>query len=301
MTQLASPTQTYHESHEHLRLPDFCIIGAAKSATTSLFSYLCRHPDVFMCEPKEPEFFSRNDRFARGPNWYASLFTDARPEQVVGEASTTYTRWPHTPDVARRLTQMLPDAKLIYLMRHPIERAYSHYRHHMRFGVTKTFEQALRDDDIYVDCSLYMMQIRRYLQFIPREQMHFVLLSDLKEDPARVLREAQTFLDLPERDLMEDEPVVANQSNSRHYLRHRLRALCSHVPGIVPLADRLPDKVKDAVYSAITLTPPGRRMSSRVNPPAMQKQTRYILLERFREPNQELAEFLDRDLSAWEQ
>src|SRR5690242_14831106 len=82
------------------RLPDFVVIGGMKCGSTTLFEYLCRHPDVFMCTPKEPGYFSREKVMARGEAWYRSLFADAKPTQLCGEASTCYTRWPHFGDVA---------------------------------------------------------------------------------------------------------------------------------------------------------------------------------------------------------
>ena len=77
-----------------LRLPDFFIIGSAKSGTTTLYRYLCRHPNIFMSTPKEMSFFSKDKEYERGVEWYASLFADASENQLCGEASTTYTRWP---------------------------------------------------------------------------------------------------------------------------------------------------------------------------------------------------------------
>ena len=113
------------------RLPDFMLIGAMKSGTTTLHAYLSRHPGLFLCTPKEPGFFSRDERYARGLDWYRELFTDAQPEQLCGEASTCYSRWPHFENAAPRIAADVPGAKLLYITRDPVERAYSHYRHLM--------------------------------------------------------------------------------------------------------------------------------------------------------------------------
>ncbi|NER32103.1 MAG: sulfotransferase domain-containing protein, partial [Symploca sp. SIO1C4] len=77
-----------------MRLPDFLIIGAAKSGTTTLYKYLCRHPQICMSNPKEPDFFAIDHIYDQGIDWYSSLFSEARLKQVCGEASTTYTRLP---------------------------------------------------------------------------------------------------------------------------------------------------------------------------------------------------------------
>ncbi len=109
--------------------PDFIIIGAMKCGTSTLAAQLAAQPGVFMTTPKEPNFFSDDDVFARGPDWYASLFADAAPGDLKGEASTHYTKLPDYPDCAARLHAALPQARLIYLTRDPVERLISHYIH----------------------------------------------------------------------------------------------------------------------------------------------------------------------------
>ena len=133
-----------------------------------------------MCTPKEPHFFSHPDVYSRGLSWYKNLFADAKSDQICGEASTTYSRWPQFADVAYRLAQVVPKAKLIYIIRNPVDRSYSHYGHHMRAGVTMTFEEALKRDKVYVNVSLYMMQIQQWLRFFKQEDFYFLLLDDLR-------------------------------------------------------------------------------------------------------------------------
>ena len=132
------------------KIPDFIIIGAAKSGTTSLYKYLCRHPQIFMCTPKEPDFFSIDANYFKGIDWYYSLFNEASPTQVCGEASTTYSRWHQHPKAAERIYQSLGQVKLIYIMRHPVDRAYSFYVHRFKgslhkpeLAVSNTFEETI--------------------------------------------------------------------------------------------------------------------------------------------------------------
>ena len=103
--------------------PTFLVIGAAKAGTTSLYELLGAHPEVFLSDPKEPQFFT--ERYARGYGWYESLFADAAGYQAVGEGSTTYSElgiWPQTID---RLAAYVPEARFLYFTRHPLERLES--------------------------------------------------------------------------------------------------------------------------------------------------------------------------------
>ncbi|PYC46421.1 hypothetical protein DI396_15600 [Litorivita pollutaquae] len=107
---------------------DFFIIGAAKAGTTSLHARLQAHPDLFLTEPKEPEFFARDDRYEAGIDSYAALFTDAKPGQLRGDASTLYSLAPLFPKTAERIKTHCPEAKFIYMLREPVNRAVDHNR-----------------------------------------------------------------------------------------------------------------------------------------------------------------------------
>src|SRR3982750_4919552 len=93
--------------------PNLFLIGAMKSGTTSLHSYLASHPQIFMCPEKEPEFFAKNAIWSRGEDWYLRLFDGATTEPVVGESSTVYSRIPHFPGVAERIAKFSPGARFI--------------------------------------------------------------------------------------------------------------------------------------------------------------------------------------------
>lgn len=280
-------------------LPGFLIIGAAKCGTTTLYQYLARHPSIFMPEAKEPQFFSDGAVYHRGEAWYRSLFSAARDDQICGEASTTYTRWPHTDDAAPRIARLLPDVRLIYLMRHPVERAYSHYAHHMRFGVTMTFEEALEDSSVYVDCSMYMRQIERYLRYFPRDRILPILLSDLKTSSGGVLADVQGFLGIPPLDLVDDEEIFANVTGPDHFIRKRTTLRLRRIPGGSTVAELVPAAWRKQLFGVIKRSPVGRRIARQYRLPPMLPDTRRRLLVLFRKPNAELVDFLGRDLSEW--
>lgn len=113
---------------EHRR-PDFVVIGAMKAGTTTLFRWLNAHPGCRLSPVKEPHFFSRDERFEEGPWTYLELFRDVPSELVTGEASASYADARIARKVANRMGDLIPDAKVIYLVRDPVARLRSHYLH----------------------------------------------------------------------------------------------------------------------------------------------------------------------------
>lgn len=176
-----------------MTLPTFVVIGAAKSGTTSLTSYLRSHPDVFMSYNKEPHYFTRE--WDRGLEWYESLFTDGAKARAVGEASTSYTMAPQQPEAPRRMAELLPGARLIYLVRHPLERIRSQYAHNLdRALEARSLSEAIRTDPGYLDATRYDYQIRRFAEFFAPEQLHVVVSERLRSERESVLAEILQFV-----------------------------------------------------------------------------------------------------------
>lgn len=179
------------------RLPDFVVIGASKSGTTSLHFYLSLHPQIYMPRIKEPNFFDSNSNgnWSRGIGWYRSLFVTDRA--VCGEASTGYTHWPVIPRAAELMHDIIPDARLIYCLRPPYERLVSHYLMSIRRG---TFAGPFREflESPYSESaragSNYGTQLKQFLRFYPREQILLVESAELKEHRAATLAMIFQFL-----------------------------------------------------------------------------------------------------------
>jgi len=280
-------------------LPDFLIIGASKCGTTTLFDRLARHTAVRMASIKEPCYFSLDEQYAKGPDWYASLFEGARPEQKCGEASTSYTRWPKLPHVPVRIRQANPEARLIYIMRDPVKRAESLYAYRMRRSATMSFEEHLEQNPaLYLDAGRYADQIDHYLKVFNREYMLFLLLEDLQRDPCEVLNKVQEFLDLPVRDLTADGDAPSNVGMERR-VRWRTTRRLRRVPGASTLLDATPASWRRAALRAFCKTPIGRRIESVSIPASMTEATRRQLAEHFADSNRRLAQMLGRDLSHW--
>ena len=176
-------------------LPDFVVIGAMKSGTTSLHYYLSLHPDIVMSNKKEPTFFTREGQWENGVDWYASQFDGEAT--LVGEASPDYTKFPRHAGVPARMHSVLPDAKLVYVVRDPIERLISHYVDAYSFGrVHRPLNDALDDDEgrHYVACSKYFFQIEQYLPFYDPGRILVVQTEALAARRAETLSRIFSFL-----------------------------------------------------------------------------------------------------------
>ena len=183
-----------------------------KSGTTSLFHYLRAHPQAHLSPLKEVEFFVEEMNWRRGFDWYRAQFAGARPESIaIGEASTAYTKYPEFKGVPERIAQHLPGARLIYIVRDPIERIRSHYQHRVQSGAEREpLERAVLEDLRYVNCSRYAMQIERYLPHFPREHVLLVTSEGLRSSRAETLRSVYGFLGI-------DQTFVSDVTDQEFY------------------------------------------------------------------------------------
>jgi hypothetical protein len=207
-----------------MNLPNFIVLGAAKAGTTALYHYLNQHPQVYMSPLKETNFFALMNEPLNfcGPGdddfinrfslttmkQYQGQFAHSGDAIAVGEASPLYLYSPKAPP---RIKQYIPDAKLIIMLRHPIERAYSAFLHLVRDGreTTTDFGEALKLEDEriaagwehiwhYKNMSLYYDQIKRYYDLFDRSQIKFYLYYDFRTEPCRVLQDVFRFVDVDE-------------------------------------------------------------------------------------------------------
>src|SRR5439155_23780937 len=175
---------------------NFLVIGAMKAGTTSLYEYLRVHPQVFMACPKELDFFAEVKNWGRGCAWYEDRFASAGAALALGEASPSYANDPNHPGVPQRIAELVPDVRLVYLVRHPVDRIESHFRHRARYEheLRPADEAVFQDLSRYLSPSLYGHQIRCYLEWFPREQLLVVRSEDLLHCRRRTLRRVFQFL-----------------------------------------------------------------------------------------------------------
>jgi Sulfotransferase domain len=205
-------------------LPDFIIIGAQKCGTTFLYQLLAQHPYMRPAFAKEVHYFDLN--FRKGDNWYRSYFPlqmRSSRKYITGEASPYYLFHPHAP---RRASAVVPDAKLIVLLRNPVDRAYSHYQHQVKrvkreARETLTFEEAIEaekrilpgevrkmlQDEYYESSSyrsrsylsrgVYIDQLLLWSSLFQRKQMLILKSEDLFNDTTNALERMLDFLEIP--------------------------------------------------------------------------------------------------------
>ncbi len=291
------------------RLPDFLLIGGMKCGSTSLHDQLVTHPQLAEPQFKEPGFFSRDERFAHGMERYLTIFSEAAADQLLFESSTCYTRHPHFGAVAQRIHEHLPDIKLVYIMRHPVDRLYSHYRHAMLEGAghgepVVSLEAALASSEEYFDTGCYLRQIEQYTAFYPRDRFFFLTLEELKTDPDAVLGGLQRFLGIDVVEGLGSKKGPSNQiearatSSNASGLKERLqrnpvvRLIKQAVP--VPVRARIMRAVMESPIVRARMTAKTDAFMAQLSP--LTDEMRAELLARYEAPNRALAEFLGRDL-----
>ena len=178
-------------------LPNLIIIGAQKCGTTSLHYYLNRHPQIAMSRLKELQFFTVEGNWHKGATWYESQFDSRRP--IRGEASPQYTCHPQFAGVPQRMHSLVPAAKLIYLVRHPIERLIAQYIHLVDGGYEqRSLPDALAelDNNPYVLRSLYGMQLEQYLPYFPLLNILIITQEQLLRNRLPTLAKVFRFLEV---------------------------------------------------------------------------------------------------------
>lgn len=190
----------------HQRLTDFLIVGAMKAGTWSLVRYLKLHPSIHMPHA-ELHYFDRDDNFKQETSWYSRMLTEGcdyskhSDALLIGEKTPTYS---YQPNCAERIKETLPNVKLIWIFRNPVERTYSNYLHargkgaellNFRDSISKEGER-IKNNIFkgYVERSKYVIQVERFLEHFSNEQMHFILFEHLLHNPQAELNRVADFL-----------------------------------------------------------------------------------------------------------
>lgn len=300
-------------------MPNFLVIGAAKSGTDALCNYLGQHPEIYMSANKEPMFFvaeGQNEIPYRGPgdrkalkewdSWittleqYQALFVDASTERAIGEGSTWYL---YDEQAHRRIRHHVPRAKLIAILRNPVDRAYSAFTMLIRDGreTTLDFSRALAEEDERVRANwepiwhyrrmgLYYTQLKRYFDTFDAAQIYVVLYDEFSARPLDVMQELFRFLEVDDQ----FEPDVSARLNvslvprnpAYHWLIARQNPLKAAFKAVLP-----PDLRQRA--KARLLAP------NLTKPAPLAPEVRRQLIDIFRPEILRLQDLLGRDLSPW--
>ena len=225
--------------------PNFLIIGAPKCATTSLSENLRKHPEIFMCRPKEPFFFDRDEIYARGWAWYESLFQGVNEEKAIGEATTTYSSMEAFPNAIPRIIKHLPDASIIYVTRHPLERIRSNWVEFLSQGLTtQPFNLAVRSIPHFIDASQYHKQLQGYLAHFPKTKILILFYEEYRKRPQRVLRKCFEFLGVDSSIHIEGAGQVVYASAGKRRDFAATNFLRRNMPGFEKIRNIAPEPVR---------------------------------------------------------
>lgn len=299
-------------------LPTFLVIGAGKGGTTSLHRWLAEHPQVFVTRVKETNYFaheaSESEADAAAPpdgrlafpirSWgeYLELFREAGDFSARGEVSPAYLAWPSVP---ARVAARLPHVRLIAILRHPVDRAYSSYLMHTRDGrERRSFAEATReelegsaDQSLsygqlnYLRIGLYHQHLSRYWERFGPERLQVELYDDLRTDPRGLLRRVYRFIGVDEG----FEPDLSVRLNPSGLPRNRIFAPLLRKNRVIrTLRSLVPRTLEPRVERAYE-----RWRSNQLRKPPLDPGLRADLIERYRDDITLLGRRLGRDLSGW--
>ena len=298
-----------------MTLPNFLIIGAAKSGTTAIYTFLKQHPDIYMSPRKELRYFS-NRPTPQGDipegyvhkgvttlSAYESYFDGVMDERIYGESSPMYL---YTPGTAERINETIPNVKLLAILRNPVDRAYSAYTHALREWKepAESFQKALELEPErikagwgmlwhYTRAGLYYQQLARYFEVFDSKQILVVLYDDLRSDPAALLRLIFNFLGV-DPDFKPDTSLRPNVSGfpKSEWLHKLMKRLFIEDNVIKRVSQVLvPQKIRRMVMVKLR----GANLEKRELSADLRSQLQSI----FRSDIEKLQGLLDRDLSHW--
>jgi hypothetical protein len=305
-----------------MTLPNFLIIGAAKSGTTALYEYLKQHPQIFMSWNKEPHFFAfegGKPRF-QGPGdqklynhividdveAYRRLFQGASNETAIGEASANYLYIPRARD---RIGHYVPEAKLIAVLRNPVERAYSSFLHMTRDGREPLgeFAQALQAEQEriqnnwgpiwhYKRAGFYYAQLRRYYEAFDREQIKVYLYEDLRDNPIGMQKGIYRFLGVDDTFVPD---VSARYNVSGVPKNKQVHAIYTILIKPHPLKSVLKPLFPSGLRRRLVASTVNAIRNRNLAKPPFPTEVRRQLIRTYREDILRLQELIQRDLSEW--
>jgi len=298
-----------------MTLPNFLIIGAAKSGTTAIYTYIKQHSNIYMSPRKELRYFSNinppnkdvpNDYVHKGVSTlkeYESYFDGVTNEHVYGESSPMYL---YTPGTAERIKAVIPDVKLLAILRNPVDRAFSAYTHGLREWKepAATFEEALQKEPErikagwgmlwhYTKAGFYYQQLNRYYQVFNPQQIKVVLYDDLLTDATHLLQSIYKFLEVDDQ-FEPDTSLRPNVSGfPKNEMFHKLMERLFIDDNLIKRISQviIPKNMQKLAMVKLRETNLEKRK--------MPTEIRTYLQELFREDIQILEDLIDRDLSHW--
>ncbi len=245
-----------------------------------------------MCRPKEPFFFCYDHVYARGWPWYESLFAKAEGRTAVGEGTTVYAQTGTYPNTVPRIAKHLPDARLIYITRHPLERLESMWIELLSQGLTTLpFHEALRSDPQYIDSALYWKQLSAYREHFPDERLLLLFFDDFKTNPDQVLEQCFHFLGVDASVRIPNASLPRYASAGKRRDRAVTNMLRRHVPFFHELRDVAPSWLRRSVAGVLKEEIVGR--------PSWPPETRRWIINQIAEDLKSFLRFAGRSEEHW--
>ncbi len=286
---------------------DFMIIGAQKAGSSSLHYYLSQHPEIFMPELKDIQYFERDEYYKQLEDILNIIYKNLNDEKFIGGSDVNLLYFYY---VAERIYKYNPKIKLIAILRNPVDRAYSAYWAAVRdgFETCKTFEEALEKEKerrhgtlrergilTYLEHGHYDEQLEHYFKVFPKEQIYIILTEDLKTNPAETLRKLLLWIgatpDVSYIDFKRKRNV--SSISKALWLQRFLMAEGFHAK----IYRRLPPEMRifiNKIYLKF------REINSKpFKYPPMNPETRKKLIEYYRPHTERLSKMINRDLSQW--
>ena len=307
------------------KLPNFFVVGAAKAGTTSIYNYIKQHPEVYLSPIKEPNFFStdidinkfrKNYRkeieeaykqffkygksthltFIRNWNDYYKLFESVNDEKAIGEFSTSYL---YSKVAAKNIYNNIENAKIIIVLRNPIERAFSHYIMDLKIGYTNLgFMEAIKKDmnakekgwgitSLYLELGEYYEQVKRYIEIFPQRNIKIYLFEDLKNTKDFVL-DIYKFLNINPDIYF---PDITQKFNKGKVPKLKTTFYIAKKIGLIDLGRRItPSIVKNRLKKIFF---------SEKSLPKLTKEEKNFLISYYEDDIKKLSKLIERDLSHW--
>jgi len=286
-------------------LPNFICPGAQKSATTTLHDILIQHPNIYLPENKETHFFDKDEKYDKGIDFYLNeYYSDIKNEKIIGDITPGYMFF---EDSVKRIYNTLGDnIKIIFMLRNPVERAYSHYwMSYRRTYESKSFEKGIeleqerikkcyfnRSHFSYIERGYYARQIKRFLEFFPKENMKFVIFEDFINNTENSIEDILSFLNLDD-----DYYLKMNKKSNAAFLPkfRKITEFLRKPPNIVKkLSSVLPIKAKSKIVKAIN-----KINQQDFDKPKMKTVTKRKLINVYYKDIRELENIINKDLSLW--
>lgn len=230
---------------------DFIVIGAMKAATSTVCAYFEDHPDVYMVPGSEPNYFSREENYARGPEWYHEYLAPHADERLCAEGSNHYSARDLHPETAQRMAAYNPDMKIIYMLRHPLERIVSAWiqnRANKGDEVPPTLDRAVQEmADLYIGQSRYWYNLAPFREEFGDDRIFVGFMEDLQQDEAGFFAALTGFLGIVPHDV--ERPHLNKSAGKR--VPNRAYSALNQFPGTRFLKRLLPQTLRRQVKTRL--------------------------------------------------